>query len=938
MSTSSTFRNTDALEDNMNKFLLRIFAALFVGLFPVLANAQFQADLTVENFSVYSTLPDSSGFRRVSVSFRVVNRGRSSAKPSTTRVTFDNNVTDFATPGLNALGFFLKSAPAGTAYITRVTRSTASQIAVTIQADALNAVAENNETNNRLPFTAVLTQQSGRWLSIGPSKIQDPGKTFGDTFGVGRVTTIAVDPRSPTIIYAGARGSGLWKSFTAGSIWFPIGDSLPTVQIDAIGIYPKDPNRVVIATPEGVFESRDEGSLWTQLTSDDLKAVGSGGGALLIANSINPALYVSTKGGLRVSTDGGHTWPTVPLPGSPEGFPAPQVISLQFSTADPSHLFASTANPPGVFEAKEGGLKSASWHMLTGCVPPLPSFPANSTVWIAESGIHKWVSFRAKTAVGNIAELWRSTSRICQINGFTEQAWEKVPLGDTCGKFGNNFSYLFAHPNDPSIVFKGGQDLCRSTQSGSKLTPVSGIHLDHHAIAVAPSAPGLMFFGTDGGVYRSVDKGKTMEFISEGLSNTEFLKIDTDGKGPRFVVGASQDNFTSTWNGVSPIWNMISGGNTVITDSSLVAFDRADMTGVYEIGQSTGQVRLIKPGGGSVKLGDSSLPDCKTYDETPMIFASMASTGGNPRLLITCQGIWSGPPWKQIQPVPAESQADFTRLRLHPSGVLVAVTDKGEVFHGIFNQPPPALRKVFQIPASTSPECHPPPIVTPLPRASPTPVLPKTPVPPSAITFAGPGRFYISSNPFQRGRIDRLDCFIECQHETVCMPDLGEITAMTVDPLAPDTLFAAIRNRGVFRGVRNAPNDWTWSEFNNGLPVAVTVTDLQPQASGGIIAATFGRGAFRLFSKIEQRPPNPTARGRITSYENKRADPDRPPGPNNQMIETIEIDSRPGFLFTATSPTGRFRFIAQRALRDHRIVTIEFTPISAQSGKIISMR
>src|SRR5215212_1485942 len=222
-------------------------------------------------------------------------------------------------------------------------------------------------------------------------------------------------------------------------------------------------------------------------------------------------MYVSTTSGLRISTDGGHTWSTVRLPGFPEGFPTPQVVSLQFSTTDQSHLFASTRNFPGIFEAKDGGLTSGSWHMLTGCGDhPLPNFPPKAIMWIAESGGHRWVSFRAETADGNIAELWRSTDTVCLRNGFTEQSWEKVPLSGDCRTFANNFSYLFAHPTDPTLVFKGGQDLCRSTHSGSSLTPIDGIHLDHHAIVATRS--GLMFFGTDGGIYRSADKGKTMEF------------------------------------------------------------------------------------------------------------------------------------------------------------------------------------------------------------------------------------------------------------------------------------------------------------------------------------------------------------------------------------------------------------------------------------------
>ena len=446
--------------------------------------------------------------------------------------------------------------------------------------------------------------------------------------------------------------------------------------------------------------------------------------------------------------------------------------------------------------------------------------------------------------------------------------------------------------------------------------------MDHHAIAVAPSDPNVMFFGGDGGIHRSADKGKTVEFIGEGLNNTEFLKIDTDGKPPTVVVGGSQDQFTATWNGFSPIWNLASAGDVSISDSSLVAFDRADMKSIFEIGQSTRQVKLLKSGGGETRLGDSSLPDCCSYSEFPaLVFDGMVSTGDNPRLLITCQGVWAGPPWRQIQPSPTDPiptpngckfnpPDDFRRLKLHSSGILVAVTDTGRVFHGFFKFPP--LREIFRPPASA--------------RAT-------------AISFDGPGRFYIATHPVGQGRIDRFDCFIECGRESVWLTDLGEITAMSIDPLSPDTLFAAVRNRGVFRGTRNSPNNWTWTEHNNGLPFAVTVTDLQPRSNGSVVAATYGRGAFQIISRIPDQPPgNPEARGRIVSYEAQRLDPDRPPGPTNQTIETIELDSKPNFIFTATGPLAKFRVVATRAMQTKRIVTIEFRPISPQSGTIIRIR
>src|SRR4029453_2548723 len=88
-------------------------ASVVLCLLPALVLAQppqFPPDLRIENFSVYSTLLEGGGFRRVSISFPGANPGQGAAGPSTTRVLVDNSGASFATPGLG---------PGGAAYITR---------------------------------------------------------------------------------------------------------------------------------------------------------------------------------------------------------------------------------------------------------------------------------------------------------------------------------------------------------------------------------------------------------------------------------------------------------------------------------------------------------------------------------------------------------------------------------------------------------------------------------------------------------------------------------------------------------------------------------------------------------------------------------------------------------------------------------------------------
>ncbi len=894
--------------------------------------AQAQApNLAITNFSVWSALPGSDGQRRMAISFRVVNTGTAGAGPTTTKVTIGGNPTTFPTPAL---------APQAAVFFSSTLETTATQVPIQIETNVpqplVNApnverrilpppgvLGSANGPSNTMTYTANPAGDFGRWESIGPSKIAtNPAES-------GRVATIAVSPLDATTIYAGGRDEGLWKTTGATTTWFPIADALPTQEIDAVAIDPGNPNRVMVVTPSGVFQSLNGGSMWQQLTSQNLNAVGSDGGKLLMTNSqpsnknlvaarsdlrapitgLRPsqAIYVTTSNGLQVSTDGGVNWGAVLASGSP-------VISLQFGTTDASLTFASTANPPAVYEAQNGGLSPTSWHQLQGCPQaPLPSFPPAANVWITESQGTQWISFRGTSSDSPSFGLWRSTSETCNIGGFTEHAWQQISISGPCNDYTNQWSYLFAHPDDPTVVFKGGVDLCRSSASGDNMTRVSGIHADQHAVVVAPSSPSVMFFGSDGGIYRSTDKGQTLSFFGEGMSNTEFLKIDVNGAAPpRVIVGGSQDNDTSAWDGSSPIWTDI-GPALASGDVPLVAFDRKDHKGVYVMGQSTQQIQDYPASGSSRITQRGTLQDCIAYSEFPgQVFESMESTGTTPPLLVTCNGIWSGPPWNQVKMADAGDQ--FVRLRRAPDNpeIAVAGTANGHVYWGVALKPA-ALYDVFTAPNNGSV---------------------------SAIAIASETTFYVANsvpnNTNGSGIITRFICFFGCTTENMwpqAQSPAGNVTALGIDPLGSDTVLAAIQGNGIFQGTRSSSGQWTWVPYNNGIPVGANITDIQARSDGSIAAAAYGRGVFLLTSRSTAPPPPPTlsAIGHVVAFELEGDDSH--PGKPIPTITTARLDSKPGFVFTMLNSAGKA--VLQAASKNHRQVQITYTLNGQNEGKII---
>ncbi len=105
-------------------------------------------------------------------------------------------------------------------------------------------------THGRGVYELKLT--GGGFTPIGPAAVAN-GQVFGPRQTVsGRITSLAVDPLNPNIIYLGAAQGGLWRSMDGGQNWQPMTDSAPTQATGAIAVFADNvsPN-VSIQMPNG---------------------------------------------------------------------------------------------------------------------------------------------------------------------------------------------------------------------------------------------------------------------------------------------------------------------------------------------------------------------------------------------------------------------------------------------------------------------------------------------------------------------------------------------------------------------------------------------------------------------------------------------------------------------------------------------------------------
>jgi hypothetical protein len=393
---------------------------------------------------------------------------------------------------------------------------------------------------------------SPQWRSLGPTMMPN-GQTYGSSRTVvsGRVSCIAVDPGNGNHLLCGTAGGGVWESVNNGVSWAPRTDFAPTLTVGALAFARSAPSTVYCGTGEGnfyaglgagVLKSTNGGSTWTLVAGAPF--VGRGFFDLAVDPVNANHVLAASSGGLHESTDGGVTWTlrrnvvTWSLAFQPSGGPTAEVLA---ACAD------------GVYRSANGGTTwaavtlpgaPASWRRLA--VSMVRNDPRVAYAWGSGGGAGRL--YRR-----NAAGTWAAAATLPPGLNIT-QDWY-----DWC---------LQAAPDRDNQVYIGAVDNYRGDLSGttwtwtalSAKTSGDSIHPDQHAFALHPTDANVLFAGSDGGLYRSPNRGLNWTSLNNGMVITEIEYLAQDFGSSRMILGGTQDNGSIRYTG-SPVWEHAQDGD-----------------------------------------------------------------------------------------------------------------------------------------------------------------------------------------------------------------------------------------------------------------------------------------------------------------------------------------------------------------------------------------
>jgi photosystem II stability/assembly factor-like uncharacterized protein len=479
------------------------------------------------------------------------------------------------------------------------------------------------------------------WAPIGPSPLHAGIDVNG------QVTSIAVNPNNPKVIYIGTAWGGIWRTRDGGNNWTPLFDRAPSLGIGepgGIAIDPVDTSIIYAGTSSregsqfsgnatqpgaGLFKSTDGGASWVRLGSlypsnapsnaniffnDDINVV-------IVDPANNQIVYLASNSGFFRSTDGGLNW-TQAVNG------AVNTLALDPTSPPAARILYAGVAGAGVLKSTNGGL---NWGTILSKATAAVATQLTAGSYTGFSKV--LVALAPPTSPANpggIRVLYASMVGTPNVFGHLDTAgvflsqdqggtWTaQAATGIVATSYGGYAFEMAVDPDSPGdgvsdIIYFGTLAQVKSTDAGATFANLTGLHADTHAwgFAKQPPFPTIIYCGNDGGIFKSTGGLAFSSLNGGGLQTCLFYNIDVKPDATASVtLGALQDNGVVTTAGaVSPAWQAGWGG-----DGFDVAHDGQIAAQVYA--RSNGSIGRSTDNGDSYPTGINppfTVPEQGTY-------------------------------------------------------------------------------------------------------------------------------------------------------------------------------------------------------------------------------------------------------------------------------------------------------------------------------------
>jgi photosystem II stability/assembly factor-like uncharacterized protein len=417
---------------------------------------------------------------------------------------------------------------------------------------------------------------------------------------LGTVSAVAVDPADPKRYYAAVSAAhsyygGLWSSEDAGQTW-NLSEDLQGKSAEAIAIWAKDPNLVVVGTRDGVWRTRNRGVSWERISAPwnhEMRII-----TAVAIDPVNPdIIYAGTTHLPWKTVNGGQDWKIIHTgmlddsdvfsifidPGKPEFVLASACSGIyrsesagekwtKFPGIPASHrrthvirlhpnkrnvIFAGTTL--GLLKSANGGAvfrQVNNLHILSMVFDPtnperIYFATERAGLWRSEDGgetVKPWNHGFVNRKVLDLTEaggrLYANTIQDGEAGGVyaSDDGGHTWDLAANAGRVGDNHVQSVAgHPSKPEVVFAANERRLLRTLDGGKtwkplVLPGRAGQTRVGAVHVVEQKTAVVFLGTNQGLYRSADLGATWQPVALSKASIPMPVTGLVAAGARILV------------------------------------------------------------------------------------------------------------------------------------------------------------------------------------------------------------------------------------------------------------------------------------------------------------------------------------------------------------------------------------------------------------------